>query len=61
MEKKKDETREPTMAEVRARLKYIKNEFWDLPILSQVFDLLLIVFDPVYLDGRKYNKWKAKK
>lgn len=49
------------MAEVRARLKYIKDEFWDLPILSQVFDLLLIVFDPVYLDGRKYNKWKAKK
>lgn len=61
MEKKKDETREPTMAEVRARLKYIKDEFWDLPILSQVFDLLLIVFDPVYLDGRKYNKWKTKK
>lgn len=55
-------TREPTMAEIRAKLKYIRNSFGkECGMLYWAFDLILFAFKPIPLDDDKKKDDKVKK
>lgn len=47
-------TREPTMAEIRARLKYIRDTFdKDDKMFRWIYELILFAIEPVRLDTNK--------
>lgn len=55
-------TREPTMAEIRARLKHIRDMFdKDDMMFRWIYELLLFVIEPIRLDTDKKKDDKVKK
>ena len=55
-------TREPTMAEIRARLKHIRDMFdKDDKMFRWIYELLLFAISPVRLDTNKKKDDKVKK